>query len=444
MISLTQHDALERIRGLPMTATKYLVEQGTSMAVAAGGDIDFWAAGSDRDRVCDEMASLGAINVVKARHLRWANHDVYILNCTDGWLQVDVKFGDLRVGPLTIMFEAELLASVDAGNRFSGMARIADVLIRRLARGKSLDDDRLEDARLAWRSLGTDQRESVACDLIRRFGDEAAEGIGDLLEGREPAQPVARLLRMQVFGAYLGGPGAMWLALFKSYASITGWLTRRLRPFGQYPQGVIVTISGTDGTGKSTTLENVEAAVRAAGLRCHSLYLGRGRGNLKPVAFLRAIVSRRVQNKHDTPDVYRSPAANRGASWLYAFEYLVRTLKVRILGRVFGYVVICDRYCYDIALIPGASPAAVRTARWLCPRPEMNVVLHAPADVILQRKKERGRDELEKQQATLMQVVAKGFARFESLSIDTSETGVDDTCDSIVRKVLRLSHRRYL
>jgi thymidylate kinase len=323
------------------------------------------------------------------------------------------------------------------------VAQITDLIVRRLARGKTVDPARLDEARSAWQEMGPDERRKADQHFARRFGARTGASILDLLEGREPPESVGRALRMQVCGACLISFSGMTTAASKIVSGAAGWLTRRPRPFGQYVTGAVVVISGTDGVGKSTTLENVANELQAHGMRCTTVYLGRGRGNVPGVATLRDLVSRKVLKGHAAKDVYRKPTVNKLASWLYAFEYFLRTLWPRFLVRFPGHVVLCDRYCYDIGLIPGASTWAIRFARFLCPRPAMNVLLQAPPDVILQRKAERSLEEIQKQQAVLSRIIENRYARQISMTIDTSETDITGTCDKIAGSIYQLTHRDF-
>jgi thymidylate kinase len=447
----TREAALHEIRSYALRATPHLVAQGLDAGHGfdAGRpeqlrDIDFWAALADRETVATLFDGLGAIRLSRVSRRVWANHDVFLVPCSDGSLLIDVKFGDLKVGALTLLGEADLLASLDEENRFTGMAQITDLLLRRMARGKPVDNARLDAARLAWQCMTADERRAAGDGLLDRFGEREAEGIIDLLEGREPPIAVDRTLRMQVLGSYFSSFAAVWMTVSRSVVVAIGWLTRRPRPFGQYQAGTLTVISGTDGTGKSTTLDNVASALREHGLRCRTVYLGRGRGNVPGVASLRDAVARKVTKDSSEDGVYRVTWLNKAGSWLYAFEYFIRTLGVRFFAGLLGYAILCDRYCYDIALIPGGSAWAIRFARLLCPRPDINVVLHAPPDVILERKAERSLAAIEKQQATLTQIIDRAYARRNSILVDTSKTGIEETREQIVQPILQVSHRDYM
>lgn len=448
----TREAALQEIRSHALRATPHLVAQGldAGQGFEAGSsdrlrDIDFWAAVTDRETVAMLFDGLGAVRLSRVSRPVWANHDVFLVPCSDGSLLIDIKFGDLKVGAFTLVSEPDLLASLDKDNRFTGMAQITDLMLRRMTRGKPIDSVRMDAARLAWQGMAADERQQATDGLVGRFDERAAEGIIDLLEGREPPIAVERALRMQVLGAYFSSFAAVRVAVTKALVYAIGWLTRRPKPFGQYQGGSLTVVSGTDGTGKSTTLDNVASALREHGLRCRTIYLGRGRGNVPGIATLRDAVARRVVTKDRSAEgLYRVTWLNKAGSWLYAFEYFIRTLRVRLFVGVLGYAILCDRYCYDIALIPGGSARAIRFARLLCPRPDINVVLHASPDVILERKAERSLEAIEQQQAVLAQIVDRAYARRFSILIDTGKISVEETREQIVQPILQISHRDYM
>ena len=446
----TRKACLEKIRGVRLDSDRQLVEQGLGHSgefddTASGPhkDIDFWASSDDRQSVSDHFADLGALQLASCNESVWLNHDVYLLMCSDGVLLVDIKFGDLMVGPLILLGEEQLLDAVNKNNRLTGAAHIADVLLRRAARNKPLDRAHIESARAAWAEMAIEERMVAMDEFAWRVGRKAARSTRDVLEGRAPATPIAAALKWRKLRSVLQSVATARTATAKTLSIAAGKLTRRPRPFGHCPAGTLVVISGTDGTGKSTTLENVTDELRQLGLRCREAYLGRGRGNLRSVAALRDAVGRKVLEGDSANDVYRMPILNKLASWLYAFEYFIRTLKLRFYSRVLGYVVVCDRYCYDIALIRGASSSAMSFARAICPRPELNVLLTAPPDVILSRKKERDESEIERQQAALAKIIDGQYARCVSLSVDTGATDASATCRQIIDSIVVLSHRHW-
>ena len=185
-MSITRQSALEEIRRYPLTATPHLVEQSFVHAgrVEVGApfhhrDIDFWAAATDRQAVAELFDQLDALRLSTTRRPEWLNHDVYLLDCSDGSLLVDVKFGDLKVGALTLLSESELLWSLDEDNRIGGPAQIATQFLSRLTRGKSVDSTRLEsvigDGELhVRRSIQASCREHEGCIRPLHTSDAAA------------------------------------------------------------------------------------------------------------------------------------------------------------------------------------------------------------------------------------------------------------------------------
>ena len=422
-MSITRQAALEKIRRHPLQATPRLVEQGFVHAgrFEVGApfhhrDIDFWAAESDRRAVAELFDELGAVRITTSRQRTWLKHDVFLLTCTDGALLVDVKFGDLKVGALTLLSEAELLWSLDEDNRVSGAAQVADQLLQRLAQGKPVDSTRLESSRAIWQGLTGVEKETTTSGYQRRFGNATADAIGELLEGRGSGRGVHFSFRRHMLGAYVSSSGALRTAVAKTVISVVGWGTRRPKPFGQYQVGTITTASGTDANTRSKVLDDVREHIIELGLRCRIFDFGR-----------RSRIAR-----------------HKAASWVYAVEYLFRTIKPHFYARVLGYSVLCDGYCYDVAMLPGSSTWASRFARWLCPTPDVNVVMYAPPEVTSERETERDFETIERRQAVLADVVESAYARRASLSIDSSKTDSFETRQRIERVILELSHRDWL
>jgi thymidylate kinase len=206
----------------------------------------------------------------------------------------------------------------------------------------------------------------------------------------------------------------------------------------------VVVLNGSDGAGKSTTLAGVRFALDNQCMGTCAYYLGRGRGNLPGIEKVRDFVGRKVKaTGHHHGDVYKYPRLNKAVSWLYAFEYYLRCVRPFIDARLFGKIVLCDRYVYDIGLIPGHSTTAVRFARAVCPRPDINILLFAPPEVIQSRKAERSEETIEKHQTYFNRLIEAGYARFSSLSISTEASSVEQVCARIVKEINQACHPNY-
>lgn len=152
------------------------------------------------------------------------------------------------------------------------------------------------------------------------------------------------------------------------------WLLRRRR-------GVVVAFLGPDGSGKSTIIAALE---RRLPLATFTLYMGRRRRS-----------SSSVDLQSTTPSTVRRTAG----LLLWVATHLLRVLSAE--ARAWrGNVVLCDRHPLEAGLVPNDEPGWVRaakrfTARRLLPKPDHVIVLAAPVEVLLERKREHRAPSLE-------------------------------------------------
>ena len=160
------------------------------------------------------------------------------------------------------------------------------------------------------------------------------------------------------------------------------------------PKGVTISISGVDGAGKSTILNNLKDKLT------HDRYevvILRHRPSIFPI--LSAWTKGKKQAEADAAG--RLPRQGGNNSVLlslprfayYFLDYVLGywLIRARYLSR--GYVVLYDRYYYDFMADPRRSnlklpPFLARIFYMLVPEPELNVFLYAAPEVILSRKQE--------------------------------------------------------
>lgn len=447
---ISRRAALAAIRDLPGSKGCILVEQGsTAPGRAVEGltsharDIDFWTPRSNRDRILHALEELNGSRVCRCNSPAWLNHDVYFLYCSDGILQVDVTVGDLKVGPLTLASEDQLVASITSDHRFSGPPLIADLLLRPLARQNLVGRDRLAAATAAWQVMPESEKAAMRRELKDRLGQRATVMIEEVLTGAARQPHLMRALRMRSCVLTLKNPAALHLAIRKVIQVGVARVTGRSRPFGRYHRGLLVAFSGTDGVGKSTVVAELSGRLQNQLIRNATFYLGRARGNLPGIGILRNLVGRRLQTKDTPGGVHRISALTRLVSWYYAFEYVLRTLHPLIQARLLGKIVLCDRYVYDIQLMPGHSKTAAALAMALCPKPDINVCLVAPVEIVRRRKAERSEQVIAKQQEILGAVIEQKHARLASLRIDTHVSSVAGACAVMLRQIHKDIHTEY-
>jgi hypothetical protein len=177
------------------------------------------------------------------------------------------------------------------------------------------------------------------------------------------------------------------------HAGASRWLGRMLAP-----TGLVVTIVGPDGSGKSTLSRTLPEA-------CRGLFRRHARLHWRPGVLPRpgAIVG---TGEADTSRPHGRPTHGRTLSLCllayYWLDFLVGGYAKVWPVKVRSGLVLLERGWADIAVDPrryrlDVSPAIVRALGRLLPRPDMTVVLDANPEVIRHRKPELTAEESERQ-----------------------------------------------
>lgn len=210
-------------------------------------------------------------------------------------------------------------------------------------------------------------------------------------------------------------------------------------------EGSFVVIEGIDGVGKSTQARLLRDALRAAG---QATKLTQQPSDGPIGAMLRQILSGRV--------VVQGLQGPRPPSWntmaaLFAADRLDH-LEAEILPNLHdGVTVICDRYDHSSVAFQSVSAGEdAKVVAWLqqlnryARRPDLTVVLDAPADLGRQRRIERGEavsiyegDELQQQLARFYRDIERYFPADRIVHVDASRTPEAISVD-VLRHVQRL------
>ena len=169
---------------------------------------------------------------------------------------------------------------------------------------------------------------------------------------------------------------------------------------------VLVTLSGTHGTGKSTNAGRCYYLLNRSGYKFSYL---RQQDILDPFGF---IVRRAARILHILPNALEKTRPVRVLWGLYIilvyFPVLAGGIRIRSL---FGYSTVCDRYIYD--LLVGFRDNGVQVPLEtilirLVPKPDVSFVLDAPEERILSNRPEHSEEFIRKEK-WLYDTVAEQF-----------------------------------
>src|SRR5712692_6121071 len=179
---------------------------------------------------------------------------------------------------------------------------------------------------------------------------------------------------------------------------------------------MLITLSGTHGTGKSTT----------AGACCYYLNrLGWKQAYIRQVDLLIPfgfVIKRGSQALHLQPTELERMKPFRILWAVYILLIYLPFLRAGISFRhIMGYSVLCDRYIYDLIVTFRGKDIVTPLENLLpslLPRPTISFVLDAPTDRILKYRPEHTRDLIEKEQWLYRQL----SNRFHLRRIDASSS----------------------
>lgn len=268
-------------------------------------DLDVWyqAPPAAPDPVSSLTHRFTSARVAEARDPRRLCHISLAILTATGPAIVDITYGDLRVGPVLLVPAAEVtieeITAEDVraghregtavpGNRLTGVAAVADLLVRPVLRGRLPTPCRLAAARTAWMLADPHHREALARRLTRQLGARVAADLIAVAGGGhpDPALPGRARIRLAACSLTLANAAATWS---QRHAILPAGPDAG--PLGLRIRGVVVALVGTDGAGKSTVADALRRGLLGYGLHSSPAYFGMARGNLPGVALARRLLA---------------------------------------------------------------------------------------------------------------------------------------------------------
>lgn len=210
-------------------------------------------------------------------------------------------------------------------------------------------------------------------------------------------------------------------------------LARKIRRIAQ-PTGLHIAFLGADGSGKSTVIEHIFAGLTPTFPQARYMHLrpaiGLGKGNGTPVL-----------DPHGKPP--RSWLVSVAKVFYFLFDYTVGwwvTVRPRLVRSTF---VVFDRYYHDLLVDPlrYRYGGPMWLARWvgkLIPKPDLWILLDAPAEVLQSRKQEVSTKETARQREAYLRLV-QGMNN--SAVVDASQP-LDDVVREVNMRILDLMAAR--
>lgn len=167
---------------------------------------------------------------------------------------------------------------------------------------------------------------------------------------------------------------------------------RKLRRLVQ-PTGLLVVFLGSDGSGKSTIIEQVQTDLAPLFRRTKTYHL-------------RPHFGRRVKDHAPVSDPHAQPPRKTIASCLkvlfYFADYSIGYCFAILPRKICSTLILFDRYFFDVIIDP--KRLRYEGPQWMpvflvkcIPSPDLIIYLDAPPDVLLSRKQEVSASELERQ-----------------------------------------------
>lgn len=153
----------------------------------------------------------------------------------------------------------------------------------------------------------------------------------------------------------------------------------------------IIALIGIDGSGKSTIIKEAEKVLKQNDIEVSTLYMGRGGGNILPVQKPASFVKNRITNY---PRLIKT-AIYSASAIIYYLDFVVRYYKQ---FRFAKGVILTDRFCSDILLMPNV-PKVIRKFLYIfSPKPDMYIYIYNTTTILKKRRPEHDYKDLIRQE----------------------------------------------
>lgn len=364
-------------------------------------DLDFWCSLSQRDAAVSVLFDAGW-HLLGGRELvsRSGKSQVYRFGNTRDVPVFELWVGDLRADALIYSPEKEFAPRTVQYEHMwvlSEQDLLNTLLLRPLLKKRGLSG---YCARLSELNIPEEEVNKWVEFCRSKFGARVSDLLQKALQGATVRLPLSTLLRLLLRQHGAGGLlNLLWRQLIQKGGKVLS------RP-------PIISVVGTDGSGKSTTCRTIMDFLSEQGVKAEIRYAGRSRNNTAVVAFVRRLVFQLGLAKEIPPGDWSRRYATGGQGHLqtpcrpvqalaltvYFMEYHARYVFMKFSSHFSKQVWVLDRGAWDVATLKGLGNVPVAVARY-CPDADLTFFCHAPPRVIQSRKQERGKNEMIRHQA---------------------------------------------
>lgn len=150
-------------------------------------DLDLWVHAEDLDAFCTALAPHVKGVISLESDPRWLRHVVFVTSDDCGGQLLDISYGDLTVGgALTCPQDMVSTAPASHGPVLSGVSVVADLVLRKLMRGKLPRKDQMAEARHAWQDDMPELQAQWLAALEAALGARLMARVRRLLDGAKP------------------------------------------------------------------------------------------------------------------------------------------------------------------------------------------------------------------------------------------------------------------
>ncbi len=190
----------------------------------------------------------------------------------------------------------------------------------------------------------------------------------------------------------------------------------------------VVSIIGSEGAGKSTTVSNLSLFLSQQNISHAVIFMGRGKGNIIPLNKFGKNKEKYGENNTVPKTTFKKQVIYTLAAGALTLDFYLRYLFRIIPQRLQKEIIITDRYMTDLYNMPHVPLWLRKMALSLFPKPSLTFYLYHDLEVLHQRKG-RSRADLEWQ----LQNFAVLSKKFQAVEIKTE--GQTQTLE-IIRKEL--------